>query len=235
MKKLYEKKEVWFAVACIVIYVIIMGNMRANFGDESPASMLALLAMVSILNIFIIKNNLTEKYGLVKVKNAKKYLFFIPFVLLCTVNLWFGANMNFDPGHQLIAVLTMILAAYLEEMLFRGLLFKAMEKNNVKSAIIVSALTFGVGHIVNLFTGEATLDTLLQVAYAIAIGFSFALCFYKSGSLVPCIVTHAIINGSSKFISPNYGGTNEVLWNCIGSVFVIVVAGGYAIYLKRKA
>ena len=234
MKKFYEKSEIWFAVAWIIIYVVVMGNLRNNFGDESPYSALGMIAIAGVLTIFIVKNKLGKKYGLVSVLNNKKFLYFIPFVLLCTVNLWFGISMHYDILHQAFAVLTMILVGYVEEIIFRGLLFKAIKKDSVKQAIIISAVTFGIGHIVNLLTGQATLDTFLQIGYAIAIGFAFVMMFYKSGSLIPCIITHSVINVLSKFSNENYGGKNAESWNYIASLFIIIVAGGYAFYLYKK-
>ena len=111
----------------------------------------------------------------------------------------FGVSMHYDLHHQISVVITMAVVGYVEEIIFRGLLYKAIEKDNVKQAIIISAVTFGAGHIVNLLTGHGSVDTVLQMAYAIAIGFAFVMCFYKSGSLIPCIVTHSIVNLTSKF------------------------------------
>lgn len=230
MKKFYEKSELWFSITWIIIYVAIMGNLRNNFGDESIFSLLGVLIIAAILTIFILKNNLKEKYGLVLCKNAKRFLYFIPFVLLCSVNLWFGAEMHYDLPHQIIAMITMLLVGYTEEVIFRGLLFKAIEKDSIKQAIVISAVTFGIGHIVNLLTGQDTIATILQVAYAIAIGFSFAMCFYKGGSLIPCIVTHSIINMTSKISIHN----EDQIWSYIIAIFIIVVAGSYALYLKKQ-
>ena len=181
---------------------------------------------------FLVKNNLGKKYGLVAVPDSKKYLYFIPLVLLCTVNLWFGVSLHYDPVQQMIAVTTLILAGYVEEIIFRGLLYKAIEKDSVTQAIIISAVTFGVGHIVNLLTGQANLSTFLQIGYAIAIGFAFVMVFYKSGSLIPCIITHSFINATSKF--SNQSMMADVTWKYITAIFLIVVGGGYALYLHRK-
>ena len=74
-----------------------------------------------------------------------------------------------------------------------------MCKSNVKSAIIVSSLTFGVGHAVNLLLGAPLLETLLQLVYASAIGFCFTALFYVGGSIIPCIISHAFINSTSIF------------------------------------
>ena len=233
MKKFYEKSEIWFAVTWIIIYVVVMGNLRNNFGDESTYSMLGVLIIAAILTMFIVKNRLTEKYGFVLCSDSKKYLYFIPFVLLCTVKLWFGISMHYDLYHQISAVITMVAVGYVEEIIFRGFLYKAIEKDNVKQAIIISAVTFGAGHIVNLITDHGSVDTILQMAYAIAIGFAFAMCFYKSGSLIPCIITHSIVNLTSKFSNHNISEQSEAYWNYGATVFIILVAGAYALYLRK--
>lgn len=51
--------------------------------------------------------------------------------------------------------------------------------NNVKRAILISSITFGLGHIVNLLNGKNILETLMQICYAVAIGFLFTIIFYK--------------------------------------------------------
>ena len=73
------------------------------------------------------------------------------------------------------------------------------------------------------------------MGYAIAIGFAFVMIFYKSGSLVPCIVTHAIVNMTSKFSKHNISKQAETLWGYGSFLFIVLVAGGYAFYLGSVA
>ena len=56
------------------------------------------------------------------------------------------------------------------------------------------------------------------------------MCFYKGGSLIPCIVTHSIINMTSKISIHN----EDQMWSYISAIFIIVVAGSYALYLKKQ-
>ncbi len=234
MKKFYDKSELWFAITWIIIYVVAMGTLRGNFGDESPISLLGVVVIDAVLTVFIVRNKLTEKYGLVRCSDSRKYLYFIPFVLLCTVNLWFGVALQYDVFHQIAAVITLALAGYVEEIIFRGLLFKAIRKDSVKQAVIISAVTFGAGHIVNLLTGHGSIETILQMAYAIAIGFAFVLCFHKSGSLIPCVITHSFINLTSKLSNHSISEQAEKLWLYGATAFIILIAGGYALYLHKK-
>ncbi|MCQ2554788.1 MAG: CPBP family intramembrane metalloprotease [Clostridia bacterium] len=230
MKKLYEKSEIWFAVGWIMIYVIVMGNMRANFGESSVLSLLALILIAGAITVFIFKNNLSEKYGLER-GNLKGCLFFIPFVLLSFVNLIAGVKMHYTGSDMVTALLLMALVGYVEELIFRGLLFKAMEKDNLRSAVIVTALTFGAGHIINLFTGQIAFETLLQIVYAVAIGFAFVAAFIKTGSLIPCIVTHSLVDMTSLF-SGEFSRTMDILISVVITL-VMVIYGCWLLKEKK--
>jgi membrane protease YdiL (CAAX protease family) len=124
----------------------------------------------------------------------------------------------------------MFCVGFLEELIFRGLLFQAMAKDGVKTAIIVSSVTFGIGHIVNLVNGSGAelLPNLLQVMYAVAICFAFVMIYCRTRSLMPCIIVHGIFNGLSAF-------ANEAVMTprrqIISGILLAVIAGGYALYL----
>ena len=59
------------------------------------------------------------------------------------------------------------------------------------------------------------------------------MVFYKSGSLIPCIVTHAIVNMTSKFSNHNISEQAEMFWGYGSFLFIVLVAGGYALYLRK--
>ena len=128
--------------------------------------------------------------------------------------------------------MTMLCVGFLEEVIFRGLLFNAMRKDGVKSAIIVSSLTFGIGHIVNLFNGSGAelLPNLLQVVYATAAGFMFVMIYYKTESLIVCILAHGVFNALSVFV--NEAAVTDVM-RILSCVFLIVVCGGYGAYIAK--
>ena len=95
----------------------------------------------------------TSYYGLIKVTNFKAYMYFIPLFLIVSVNLWNGININNSVSEIFFYILNMVNVGFIEEIIFRGILFKMMAKDNVKRAIIVSAMTFGIGHIINFVNG----------------------------------------------------------------------------------
>ena len=124
--------------------------------------------------------------------------------------------------------ITMLNIGFIEEIIFRGFLFKMMAKSNVKSAIVVSAVTFGAGHVINLINGADLIPTLIQICYATSIGYLFVIIFHKSESLVPCIVTHSLVNALSIF---NVENTISLY---IAPVFLTIIPLAYAIYINKK-
>ena len=233
MYSLYQKNEVLFAVVWIIIYCTVSIPIRSKFGDESIFMLIALLLIAICITVFIHKNNLKEKYGLDKYpKNTKRYLFFIPVWILTTGNLWGGLKLSYSGLSQVLAVLSMLLIGYIEEVLFRGFLFKGMlPKDGMAKSIIIVAITFGLGHIINLFTGQTDLQTIAQVFFAIAWGFIFTIIFYKSKSLLPCIFSHGLIDAFSKF-----GIENSIFqWvYIIATIFVAVIYCPYLLKLSME-
>ena len=236
MNKLYKKSELIFSIVFIIIYII-----GASFADEFSnmigiSKILTLpffLVLSFILILFITKNNLFKKYGLCKPNyKAKHFLFYIPLLILISTNLWLGVKMNFNILESLLNVLAMLCVGFIEEIIFRGLLFKALEKDNIKSAIIISSVTFGIGHLINLFSSrlENIIPNICQVFYAMAVGFLFVIIFYKGGSLISCILTHSLVNALSIFQNTDfYTNLNEILI----SIVIIIVAISYSLILMK--
>ena len=234
LKKLYEKSELWFALAWIIAYVTLAStgdNISKDIGISKLVTLPILIAMSAILYLFVRKNSLTEKYGLCKSQlPAAKMLYYIPLLVLLTANLWYGVAMNMSPLETVLYVLSMFSVGFLEELIFRGLLFQAMAKDGVKSAIIVSSITFGIGHIVNLVNGSGAelLPNFLQIMYAVAIGFAFVMICCRTKSLIPCIIVHSVFNGLSAFANETVMTPQRQI---ISGVLLALIAGGYALYL----
>ncbi len=237
MKKLYEKSEIWFAVAWIITYCVLLSlgdNISVSIGMINVATFPIALLLSIVLFLFLKRNGLLEAYGLCKSKvPASKMLFYIPVLVMLTANLMFGVGIYVSPLEAVFYVLTMLCVGFLEEVIFRGLLFNAMRKDGIKSAIIVSSLTFGIGHIINLFNGSGAelLPNFLQVVYATAAGFMFVMIYYKTESLIICIVAHGVFNALSVFV--NEAAVTDVM-RILSCVFLIVVCGGYGGYLARS-
>lgn len=227
MKKLFEKHETLFCILLIILYVGSNSFCVQKFGNTSWVSFVINTVLSAFLIAMIIVLKRVSYYGLTRVKSIKKYLYFIPLIPLVSVNLWSGININNSSSEILFHILTMINVGFIEEIIFRGFLFKMMAKNNVKSAVIVSTLTFGIGHMINLLNGAELVATLLQVCYAVSVGYLFVVIFQKSKSLIPCIIVHSLTNSLSIF---NVDNTISLY---VAPVFLTIVPLVYALYINK--
>lgn len=236
MKKLYEKNELAFAIVWIVVYCVLQSlanPLNKIIGIEYAASAAFCIAQSIVLFTFIQKNNLLEQYGLCKSSvPAWRFLYYVPLVILASGNLWNGVAVNYTPLETACRIVCMLGVGFLEEVIFRGLLFAAIAKDNIKSAIVISSVTFGIGHIINLFNGSGMdlVNNLCQIAFAIAVGFLLVTVFYRGGNLLPCILVHAAINTLSTFAN-DAGLTMETQLLHIAVLIAITVA--YTLILTR--
>ena len=233
MKKLYHKDPVWFAVLWIVIYVLAFGN-ADNLSEVIGVPKLLTVLMGILLSVllwhFLCKNSLAGEYGLCRLqKRSRDFLYFLPLILISSVNFWNGLALQAEGVTILLYILSMFCVAFLEEVIFRGLLFRGLCRQNVTMAIWVSSLTFGFGHIVNLLMGEPVLPTLMQLVYASAIGFYYTAIVYVGGSLLPCILSHAFVNATSIF-APEPDTAHLILTTAIQTILGI----GYGLWLLRN-
>lgn len=228
MKKILEKNELLFSIISIIIYVVLNSYCVQNFGTTSYKSIIINTIISIILLLIIYKTNKQDYYGLKKVKNKQKFLYFIPLIPIATINIWNGFEINNTTSEILFHILTMINVGFIEEIIFRGFLFKAISKESIKKGIIISSITFGIGHIVNLINGSPLISTIIQIIYAVSLGYLFVTIFYKSKSLIPCIITHSLINSLSIF------NTSKGIKEYIFSSILIIISLSYAIYINKK-
>ena len=227
MNKIFEKHETLFCMLLIIIYILVNSICVQNFGYTSSVSFIVNTILSVCLVGIVLSLKKSAYYGFTKVQNFKKYLYFLPLAVIISVNLWNGFNINNSASEIVFHILTMINIGFIEELIFRGFLFRMMAKSSINSAMIVSAVTFGIGHIVNLVNGAELIPTLMQICYATAIGYLFVIIFHKSKSLVPCIITHCLVNSLSIF------NVENTLSLYIAPVFLTVIPFAYAIYINK--
>ena len=234
MKKLYEKSKIVFAVTWIIAYCVLMSAGDAfsgMLGVEKSVTLIIGVGLSAVLLLFLWNNKLFDRYGLCLPKvPPRAMLYYIPVFIMLTANLWYGVTCNYGIAETVLYILAMLCVGFLEEVIFRGLLFEAMREDGLKSAVIVSSVTFGMGHIINLFNGSGAqlLPNLLQIFYATAVGFMFVMMYLKSKSLLVCIAVHGIFNAISVFADESAVTDGMQI---VTAVLLTVITGGYAAYL----
>ena len=255
MTKLYEKSEITFALVWIALYVVIMNialqfcggfdDLAAKNATQLMIPVACILVLAVAATLWITKNGLAKKYGLCAFKGRMgAFLWFLPLAIMSCTNLKNGVALSAPLLVSVLMAVNLALGGYVEEIIFRGFLFRAMEKDNLTAAVIVSAVTFGVGHIVNLANTADTLGVLLQICYAMVIGFLYTIIVWKGGSLWPCIASHMFVNGTSVFSRDQglfgdlmtflFGSAAAQLTEVFSALLIILISGGYALWLYKK-
>lgn len=236
MKKLYEKNQLAFALVWIGIYCLVQSlanPLNELIGTEYIASAAFCFIQALLLFRFIRKNGLLTRYGLCKsTVPAARFVFYIPLILLSTTNFWNGVTLNMNAAGTVCYIICMFFVGFVEELIFRGFLFNALARENVKSAIIVSSISFGLGHLLNLVNGSGAelTENLFQVSGAIAIGFLFVIIYYRGGSLFPCIISHSVINVTSAFANETGLSAERRI---VSHALLLVITLSYALLLSR--
>lgn len=133
------------------------------------------------------------------------------------------ANQSIESGSAPKLLLTVAIAApLLEELLFRGIVFRSLEKVlPVWVSIALSALLFGAYHM-----------NPAQAVYATGMGIVTGIIYYKTDCLLYPILVHAANNflGAMQSFIPSKTGTWMIDMACLA----MIIPMGYVIYRLFK-
>ena len=242
MDRWYQKSHMSHAIGWIVAYVLLSSvadGVSVDMGVPKLVTVFAQVVMILILWGWIRHAKLEETLGMCQPKvPASRMLFYLPLAIVATKKVWLGLVANGSALEGACWMASMCCVGFLEEVIFRGLLFRAMESDGRTSAIVVSSITFGLGHIVNLFndSGQSFAETIGQIVFAVSVGFMLVMVLIKSGSIWPCIVFHMVNNVLTFFENENaamalFGSNEMVLIYSVGTSMVVVAL--YIIWLLR--
>ena len=228
------KRELVFSVISISVYFALL-NMANKLSSaiNTPNSINALVGIVFFVAVIVYlkKKNLMSYYGIKSLKELdyKNLLFCAPMIVVASVNLRYGINIDHSWEQVIFITLKMLGVGFAEEILFRSFLMKAIMNKSTTAAVIVSSTVFGMIHIFNLLYGADTTATLAQVVFATALGLMFSMFFFKTNNIVPCVICHSFINMTSIFLPNDL--SNEQLYT--GWIIIIIPSVFYAFYLYK--
>lgn len=95
---------------------------------------------------------------------------------------------------RMMALVVIFLAPFIEEMLFRGLIFGWLREHSRAVAYVVSCVLFALLHVWEYAVFHADLSYLLLMVQYIVPGFIFTWAYDHSGNLWTSIAAHACVN-----------------------------------------
>lgn len=114
------------------------------------------------------------------------------------------------------------IAPFIEEVIFRGVIFRALKKNfDIAIAIVVQGLLFGLVHMNGI-----------QVVYATLIGIVCGYVVYRAGSIWSGVVIHAVNNCISCLCTYMNIGENGIFYSVI---LILMILGAGCIYIGIRS
>jgi membrane protease YdiL (CAAX protease family) len=204
--------------ATVLVYIILMYSLQLTGFNELPFNIRLvipeiILLVPALLYVVILRPSTVDGVSMSVVSPLTTILTVIltfcimPLVMVInTVSSLIGGNEVDSVMNELVLenplwmnlIIIALLPAVVEEFIFRGLLFNGYKKRNPLMAILLSAFLFGLMHM-----------NLNQFSYAFVIGIIFGFLAYATGSLLPSILGHFIINGTSVVITHFSSGATQ--------------------------
>lgn len=144
-----------------------------------------------------------------------------------------GADFSANNPFELVVVFLSlcILTPFVEEFIFRGVIYGSLRRFGCGFAAVTSSVIFGLAH-----------GSIEQLAYAFAFGVALAIVFEKTGNLKTSILFHFLNNTLNYvlFVFIPYFTADNAAANMTAVVYnavcgVIAVIGLVLIFSKKKA
>jgi membrane protease YdiL (CAAX protease family) len=224
-----EKHPFLFSFLMLLLLVIVQaaGVVIAQLMDLPLTSFSGYTEAVLVIILVIIVSKLGwwQEIGFRKPERPTNLLLFLPALALTIGNLTFGIAITQGTALLIFAFLA-VTSGFVEEVIFRGLMLRAFLPKGEWKAVLITTAAFGLTHLVNVMAGYDPVYAVIQVCYALSIGFGFGVMVIKGRAIWPLIIAHALGN---FFAFINNGQIGTQLY--VVSLTYIVLFTGYGFYL----
>jgi uncharacterized protein len=177
-----------------------------------------------------------KEIGLKMPASTKEWYVWLPVLIIpITIAAYLGFNSTW--GHLPLLLIAAVGVAVNEEILFRGILLRAILPYGKAVAIIVPALLFGVSHLGNIFVGSDITYALFQFGWTSFGGMAVTAMVLANKSLLPAIVFHFVLDAIEYGASGAYGVHSTEYPIQLLLIFLLLNLAFllYSLYLLKKS
>lgn len=214
--------------------VAITRHARFLLGDELSLYLIIKSGFVIVLALLITAFGAWRRLGYLGGSGWRLWVLMLPAWLSAALSLAHGAADI--PASRCLGWLGLgILIALGEETIFRGAVLTAFEGRGPRVAIIVSSILFGLIHLVGIGGGVDIRMVVAQMVYATGLGISFAWVRIASGSIWPCVIAHAVMDGIGLVAADGVGNALRYDSDRYPAALASAAASlGWGIFLLRR-
>jgi membrane protease YdiL (CAAX protease family) len=186
------------AVLFLLLFFLLslIGGGIAGFITRDPVLLLTLSYLIvgtgAVLLIF--RLGWWEKAGFTTLGRGRDIVLYLLPAVIALFSLSEGISVTGWPEVALFAIFSLIVA-WTEEAFFRGLILQTLLPAGMRIAVILSALLFGLPHLLNAIGGLwDPLFVIANSAAAFGIGITLAALVVRTGTIWPPVLIHALVN-----------------------------------------
>ncbi|WP_174727209.1 CPBP family intramembrane glutamic endopeptidase [Mesobacillus harenae] len=195
---------------------------------------MVIYAACAILAVKWVK--IDKEIGLTMPASAKEWYVWLP-TLVIPLTLVYLLGFNSPWSHIPFLLIAAAGVAVNEEILFRGILLRAILPFGTAVAIIVPSLLFGAAHLGNIFVGGDVTYALFQFGWASCAGMALTAMVLANKSLLPAIAFHFLLDAVEYAATGEYGvhsGDYSLKW--LTAFFLLNLAFLlYSLYLLKRS
>jgi uncharacterized protein len=153
-------------------------------------------------------------------------------VLLALIPLAEGIQVS-DPLQTAVVGFSLIIGAFMGEVLFRGIALCALLPTGTMRAVFLSSVLFGLVYTAGGFLGKPPLFVLAQIMISASFGLCVAAVRLRTGTIWTAVFLHALTNVLRCSSGPDGidGASQDAVLIAAGLVSLIYV--GYGLFLLR--
>lgn len=217
----FIKKPILSSIIATIFFlfvIIITGAISAITGLSNKITLFVAFSILGMtLAVYTNKMKYWRYYGFQSLEylSTKNKRLFVPLFIMAILPLIVGLSNDLRINDYIYIVLLMAIVAFTEEIMFRGVVLRLLQRKSNLTAVLGSSLLFSLPHMLNLLNGKDSIQTINQVIFALLIGLISAMLIVKTRKILPLIMFHFINNIVNSIISTNVDSDLSILLNFI--------------------
>ncbi|MFJ7745808.1 CPBP family intramembrane glutamic endopeptidase [Peribacillus sp. NPDC097295] len=176
------------SIGAAISEITNMSNPIAPFMGFIP------LALLLILYLTIKKQWRTFYFHSLRDLTIQEWVLYAPLLFFLILLVIFNNGIAVPSSSYLLFLsMGIIMNAFVEETVYRGLMLKILQPKGEIKAIIISSFFFGIGHFAQALQNPS-FSIFIQVFYALLVGLVLALLVIQTQSIIIPIIFHFLHN-----------------------------------------
>jgi len=230
-----ERHPYWFVASmeAVVVFVYLLVGTIAYFLRLSNMALygLANLGLTLIVIVLLTRLKWWKTIGFKPLHRQGDLLYFLVLLVPMALNLIPGVQIESIAYLSEVLVIA-LMVGFAEETIFRGLMLQALKPLGHWRAAIITALLFGLTHAMNALTGKSMLESMMQIGYAVAIGFAYAVLALKKDVLWLLILAHFLTDFVYFIQKPGF--SLSPFWQSFLVISLTVGFTAYGIFMMQQ-